>query len=386
MRRIPWIDPLRAIAALLVLVSHVAYWSGGSSVDGVGRLLARGDVGVAIFFAVSAFLLTREACAGRHAAPGYWRRRAARILPGYLVTFCGVVIVAVMLGTGEATWRSVLAHLFLVQGWTGDSFRGFTQAWSLTTEVTFYLCVPLLCAWLRRCREARRSPVPVLAAVAGSGVLLQTLTASSGRASLGVVSTSLLGHAAWFAVGMACAWMTAQPGLREPATPGPEVSRLGAAAAARWSLVLFVLAATPLAGPIHLETPSPFCAFAKELLYATIAGLSVWAAATVTRDPEPGAAAGLRRSGDLSYPVFLWHVLVLQVLFAALHLPLFHTSFPLVLVVTVVASLALAEISWRLVELPVLRRVRPAPRVGADRGGEDRPGEGRERRGPERTR
>lgn len=65
MQRIPWIDPLRGVAAGLVLVSHVAYWSGGSSIDGVGRLLARGDVGVAVFFAVSAYLLTRGASAGR---------------------------------------------------------------------------------------------------------------------------------------------------------------------------------------------------------------------------------------------------------------------------------------------------------------------------------
>ncbi len=67
MQRIPWIDPLRGVAAGLVLVSHVAYWSGGSGIDGVGRLLARGDVGVAVFFAVSAYLLTRGASAG--AAP-----------------------------------------------------------------------------------------------------------------------------------------------------------------------------------------------------------------------------------------------------------------------------------------------------------------------------
>ena len=43
MQRIPWIDPLRGVAAGLVLVSHVAYWSGGSSIDGVGRLLEPGD-------------------------------------------------------------------------------------------------------------------------------------------------------------------------------------------------------------------------------------------------------------------------------------------------------------------------------------------------------
>ena len=128
MQRIPWIDPLRGVAAGLVLVSHVAYWSGGSSIDGVGRLLARGDVGVAVFFAVSAYLLTRGASAGAAPTRHYWRKRAARILPAYLVALAAVVVVTLAVEPGAVGVRSVLSHLTLLQGYAGESFRGFTQA------------------------------------------------------------------------------------------------------------------------------------------------------------------------------------------------------------------------------------------------------------------
>ena len=65
MRRWPYLDGVRALAALLVLVSHVGFWTGRTEQGWSGTLLARGDVGVAIFFALSAFLL-----AGPWLAPG----------------------------------------------------------------------------------------------------------------------------------------------------------------------------------------------------------------------------------------------------------------------------------------------------------------------------
>ena len=56
-RRIAALDALRALAAFLVLASHVAFWTGEAGWSGVGIIAARGDVGVAVFFALSAFLL-----------------------------------------------------------------------------------------------------------------------------------------------------------------------------------------------------------------------------------------------------------------------------------------------------------------------------------------
>ena len=59
MARYRLIDGLRGLAALLVLLSHVGFWTGADHLDLSGGLLARGDSGVAVFFAISAFLLLR---------------------------------------------------------------------------------------------------------------------------------------------------------------------------------------------------------------------------------------------------------------------------------------------------------------------------------------
>lgn len=370
MQRIPWIDPLRGVAAGLVLVSHVAYWSGGSGIDGVGRLLARGDVGVAVFFAGSAYLLTRGASAGAAPTRHYWRKRAARILPAYLVALAAVVVVTLAVEPGAVDVRSVLSHLTLLQGYAGESFRGFTQAWSITTEVTFYALVPLICRWLRGCRRDGRSPLPVLMFVAVAGLVVQTLAASSGRANLGAVSTSVIGHAAWFAVGVAAGWVfTADPttgGSGRRARMGLAVREASPSALLGWAGVTYVAVATPLGGPIHLETPTHGQALVKELAYALIAALLLGAAVRASEDEtwptRAEAQALLSGAGDVSYGLFLWHVLVLQVLFTTLHLTLFHAPFALVLIVTLVVSLALARLSWRVVEAPAIRWAHRSPR------------------------
>src|SRR5699024_8930371 len=56
--RILGLDLVRAVGAWLVLLSHVAFWTGRSSTGVVGGLGARGELGVAAFFALSALLLS----------------------------------------------------------------------------------------------------------------------------------------------------------------------------------------------------------------------------------------------------------------------------------------------------------------------------------------
>ena len=89
----PHVDALRAVGALAVLTTHVGFWSASYQRDGtVGALIARLDVGVALFFVLSGFLLSRgwlvRALAGRPApATGHYLwKRALRILPVYVVT------------------------------------------------------------------------------------------------------------------------------------------------------------------------------------------------------------------------------------------------------------------------------------------------------------
>ena len=226
--RILGLDALRAVAAWLVLLSHVAFWTGAGAEGIIGGLAVRGELGVAIFFALSAYLLStpfvRRALGGHvvWSLPRYLVRRAARILPGYLLALAFVVAVAALLGGAAASALdvpTVLVHLVIGQGLTGETFQAFTQTWSLTTEVTFYLLLPLaalvaapLVRGVQAAPSARRL-LGLCAVVALVGIGLQGVAALVPDARWGgLLATSAAGHAAWFAVGVAAGWVfTADP-------------------------------------------------------------------------------------------------------------------------------------------------------------------------------
>ena len=340
MREIPGIGLLRFIAAAAVLVSHVTYWTGATNIDVLGRIMARGDVGVAIFFAISAFLLTLPAAAGAspEPVPRYARKRFFRICPAYAAALLGVVGAALLIDGSAGSVGKVLGHVLLLEGFTGDTYRGFTQAWSLTTEASFYLLVPFLRSWLARI--AWSTACGTLAGASLASLAVQAASASSGVAALGPVSTSVLGHATWFCVGLAAAKWGSQ---------GRALPRFSTSCAC--AAVLLALSATPLAGPLSLQTPSAFEAAFKEVAYAGIAGCTL-VAAIAWRAPSHEWPM---RLGDVSYGLFLWHVVVLQVLFAGLKLPLFHAPFALTLVAVSVIALMLATASWNLIERPLIR-------------------------------
>lgn len=353
MRDFPGITALRALAACLVLVSHVAFWSGASGLDGVGPLLARGDAGVAIFFAISAFLLLGPAVHPEATWPprGYSRKRFARIMPAYWAALLGVLAFAPLTASGLGGARKIVDQLLLVQGFTLDPYQGFTQTWSLTTEMTFYLIVPFIGRWLGRTHARATSPIPVLGVIFVIGILVQAWSATRVAHTFGAMTSSVLGHAAWFAVGAMILWWhrdaSASCAAQEQLSPG---RALGLAATG------YVLVATPLGGPTGLSRPSLLSAGAKETLYAALAGLLLHAAACqLTGRARAVVRSGpVQRAGAMSYGVFLWHVLVIQVLIVELRLPLFHTSFLLVLIPTLVFSAALAWCSWRLLERPAI--------------------------------
>lgn len=60
LRRLPALDAVRVIGALAVVGHHVGFATGANTGDsGLGSWLSRLDVGVAVFFVLSGFLLFR---------------------------------------------------------------------------------------------------------------------------------------------------------------------------------------------------------------------------------------------------------------------------------------------------------------------------------------
>src|SRR6201996_9537329 len=102
-RFLPAVEGMRACAAIGVVITHVAFDTGHyGGVD--GRLFGRFDLAVAVFFALSCFLLWRShaaaarGLASRPSTAHYLRSRVVRIMPAYLVA---VVVILTLLPDGN---------------------------------------------------------------------------------------------------------------------------------------------------------------------------------------------------------------------------------------------------------------------------------------------
>jgi peptidoglycan/LPS O-acetylase OafA/YrhL len=381
-RHLPALDGVRAVASTAVLLTHVGFATGAVGPTLLGAMIARLDVGVPLFFALSGFLMlrpwVRTAVEGRERrippVGEYAMSRAARILPAYWVVTILVLLVEAARVYGDTLLSplrvdpgTVLTHLVIGQGLSGDTFTSFSQTWSLTTEVTFYVAVPLLgLALLRICRSWPGTDGPERArrilgierwcvGVMALGIGVAVFSASDLPGASGTLATSLLGHCAWFAAGV---WTFARTqrtgtGTRSAWTADQLFALAGA---------LLVLAASPVGGSLLFEQPSPLQAGAKEGLFTLIALLVVSAAASPSiGDSAVGrllSSAPLTWLGTRSYALFLCHLPILFGILTVLRLDLFEGSFLPVAVVTFVVSVAAADLSWRFVERPVLDRVR----------------------------
>jgi peptidoglycan/LPS O-acetylase OafA/YrhL len=124
-------------------------------------------------------------------------------------------------------------------------------------------------------------------------------------------------------------------------------------------IALFLIAATPIAGPFNLNPPSPGQAFVKCALYTAVAACLVFPAITPT--PRTSAVLGGKVghiAGDISYGVFAYHLIVLSLVQQIFDLGLFKGHFALLFWPTIVLSVALAAASYYWMERPTMRRGR----------------------------
>jgi peptidoglycan/LPS O-acetylase OafA/YrhL len=160
--RFPSFDGLRAIAAGTVLGVHVAFVSGLTLRDAsVGIYTSRLEIGVAVFFLISGFLLYRPFVVAHLAGErdpvtrSFWIRRLLRIVPAYWVAlFVTTTILHETVGPGG--WEGYATHyLFLQIYFPSQIEAGITQAWTLCVEMSFYFLLPIYAAIVGRHREAQ---------------------------------------------------------------------------------------------------------------------------------------------------------------------------------------------------------------------------------------
>ncbi|MET9089073.1 acyltransferase [Streptomyces sp. NPDC004237] len=157
--RLPSLTGLRFLAAFTVFCFHISI-SGllapSSTQHAFARAAGAGAVGVSFFFVLSGFVLTWSARPG-DTARAFWRRRAAKIYPNYVVAF--VISVAGLYATGHTVGLLAgAANLGLVQAWWPDPrvyFGANSVSWSLACEAFFYALFPALLPVVRRIRPER---------------------------------------------------------------------------------------------------------------------------------------------------------------------------------------------------------------------------------------
>jgi peptidoglycan/LPS O-acetylase OafA/YrhL len=366
----PVLDTLRALGAVAVVGTHTSFWAGAYLGHGIwGTLLSRLDIGVAVFFVLSGFLLSRPwlARAQQHlplpSVPRYLRRRSLRVLPVYLVAACAALLL-LPADDGADGWRWVRT-LTLTDLYVAPRLPpGLTQMWSLATEVAFYLVLPglMVLALGRRSRGLRpRRVAGLLVALPALSLLwIVDLAARVGDGRLPVLQW-LPSYLGWFAlgIGLALTYTVLQgDGPKPPAAAW--LAELGRAPGACWTaaLALLAIAATPLAGPALLVSPTVGQAATKNVLYAAIAGLVVLPSIFARADGgyvRLLSAGWLRHLGHLSYGIFCIHLVVLELLPRAFGYTLFGGHGLALFGLTLGASIALSEVLYRLVESPFVR-------------------------------
>jgi peptidoglycan/LPS O-acetylase OafA/YrhL len=342
----PALDGVRAIAVLAVLGFHLTI----SAADG-------GFIGVDIFFVLSGFLITtllvlERRNTDRVALLAFWARRIRRLLPALLVLLLLVAVYAWFVAPPEQIARirsDGLATLFYVENWhlafTTGATSPLSHTWSLAIEEQWYLIWPplfLLLAWLLRGRN-RLLFLAALALAAGSAIDM-ALLGETRRAYYGTdarVQALLLGAALAFLLQFA---------------PGPARRASRFALEAVGILGVLVLGAF-VAHPVAWMGRGGY-------LVVALASVALIAAVVQPSSPvlrpvlswRPLVALGL-----ISYGVYLYHFVVIIWLNHA------RTGLgpaPLA-VLRVVVTLAVATVSYLVVEMPVRRGTLLPKRVQA---------------------
>ncbi len=326
--RVPALDGLRAVAIAAVILFHYK-----------NSLFPGGFVGVDLFFVISGYVVTRSlrdefASTGGIAIGPFYVRRARRILPALLVAVAGTLILKWL--TDELTRADAQAALAVVASafnwflaWQHLYDGAFVHIWSLSLEEQFYLLWPLAFLILLRARRGFLARA-LLAALIAASVLWSSYLVQEGaswhRVYFGSDSRA---HGILAGCLLAVTGSGSMPKALVRLWPIPAIAFMvmalnldnhagymglwGFALATATSLWLVAAAREAGEGPLRDALSSP-----------------------------PAQWLGLR-----SYSLFLWHFPVAQALHA-LGVP----AWPLV---ALAASLLIADLSYRFVELPFMR-------------------------------
>ncbi|MFB9723250.1 acyltransferase family protein [Planobispora longispora] len=345
---------MRFVAALLVFLTHAllggALFASNFQYEYTEWIFQGGWAGLVYFFVLSGFVMTWARRPG-DSAPTFWRRRAVRVFPNYWTTLVVYIAVLGLVLSTPINGGTVVAHVLGLQAFIPDLMTRVAfnpPTWSLSAELFFYLCFPLLIRLVDRIRPERlwawaggvvaaAFAVPLLAPV-----LLPASKPIEGfgwpELEMWVIQQFPPFRMLEFVFGILLAKIVLS-GRKIPVNLGTAVA-----------LFAVVFAIAPLI-PERLNMAA---------IHLVPVGLIIAAAAVRDGRGRTGwlASRPMVALGNLSYAFYIWHYMV--IVYAR---PLFGTpegwSTPVgwaMLGVMIAITLAIAWVQFKLVEEPMFRR------------------------------
>jgi peptidoglycan/LPS O-acetylase OafA/YrhL len=366
----PGLDGLRAIAVLGVVLYHADFdWMNG------------GFLGVDVFFVLSGFLITSIILeefqrSGRIDFRRFYLRRARRLLPALFVMLfvVGVLTLFVYRDSARAFANDATSALFYVTNWwyifAEQSYFEFTgrppllrHLWSLAVEEQFYLIWPVVVyLLLRRGNRSRVRWVAIGLAIA-STLWMAYLSVRLQMPEYNDPSRIYFGtdsHIMGLLVGAALATVWRPGALSPNISPAARVTIMAIGLTSLLTTLWFML----FVGQ-----------FTPWLYQGGFLVLAIIVAALIAAATHPAVPLGrwlgtqpFRYLGQRSYGIYLWHWPIFMMTRPQLDTPLDGLSN---LTLRLTLTLAVAEASYRFIEMPVRRGDlgrwwrRVGPRVGA---------------------
>lgn len=181
-KKLAFVDALRGIAVLAVVLSHSPLPASAS------RLTTMGAHGVQLFFVVSAFTLFLSMEAKYHTEHrpnlNFFVRRFFRIAPAF---YFAAMFYLLKDGWDASFWApdgihvlQIASALLFLHGWHPETINAIVPGgWSIAVEMTFYLFVPLCFIFIRSVRAALFASFILLVAGVVLGRLLQPQLAAA---------------------------------------------------------------------------------------------------------------------------------------------------------------------------------------------------------------
>ena len=351
-RYIPAIDGLRAVAVIAVMLYHLGFtWIPG------------GFLGVDLFFVISGYVITRLLLDSIQRSGGldlraFYKARIRRLFPP-LVFMIFVTVIYISIWAPETMRRFISDSPFALLGGMNwwlvfrhtDYFDTISRppllqhTWSLGVEAQFYLIWPLILLLVLRQFGKAKIPGAALIIAAFSGIALLLVSYEVDAANTSQVSHVYFGtdtHSIGLFLGAALAVSWVPQNLQEQVNRRAQdfidgigvigfVGLLGVFLLVNESDPTLYKLAFPLAGIFGCAILTSIVHPASRFAPILSSRVAVWI-------------------GERSYAIYLWHWVVFQVTRPAVDL---EGSTWALYALRILVVFALADISLRLVELPV---------------------------------